>query len=292
MNRAVVRAATSAVAGWLLDSWASRRAGCEPRGAGGLRVVIGCDARHRSAEFADEAAQVLAAAGISVSLLPRPCPTPLAAFAVRHLSAQAGIMITASHNPRTDNGYKLYLSDGAQVIPPADGEIEDRIGGTRPAARLSPPPAWTTRASPGTVEEVAEAYLDAITADVDPRQTEQFKVVYTPMHGVAGNLLLRAVGRAGFRRPHVVTMQGQPDPDFPTAAFPNPEDPVTLTLALADAMALDADLMLANDPDGDRLAVAVPSPIPAARSGTSPAPHPRRWPVASPQWRPGRCPPR
>ena len=259
MNRAVVRAATSAVAGWLLDSVSQP---AEPRASGagsGSRVVVGCDARHRSAEFADEVALVLAGAGISVCLLPRPCPTPLAAFAVRHLSAQAGIMITASHNPRTDNGYKLYLSDGAQVIPPVDGEIEGRIAALGPllavpASRLDDP--LITRHG----EEVAEAYLDAITAASPVSGLPgQLRVVYTPIHGVAGPLLLRAVGRAGFPKPHVVTMQAQPDPDFPTAAFPNPEESTALTLALADAKVLDADLMLANDPDGDRLAVAVPS---------------------------------
>jgi phosphomannomutase len=264
MNRAVVRAATSAVAGWLIDS-GSREA----------RVVVGCDARHRSAEFADEAARVLAGAGLRVSLLPRPCPTPLVAFAVRHLSAQAGLMITASHNPRTDNGYKLYVSDGAQVIPPADREIEERIAAPGallaiPVSRLDDP--LITRHG----DEVAEAYLDAVTRDAanDSRRVpgpagmpgaagtaaRHLRVVYTPMHGVAGPLLLRAVDRAGFPKPHVVTIQAQPDPDFPTAAFPNPEEPAALTLALADAKALDADLMLANDPDGDRLAVAAPEP--------------------------------
>src|SRR5258708_9270464 len=137
MNRAVVRGATSAVAGWLRAS--------EPAGEG---VVIGCDARHRSDEFADEAARVLAGAGIRVHLLPRPCPTPLVAFAVRHLGTAAGIMITASHNPRTDNGYKLYLADGAQVIPPVDSEIEGRIAALGPlreiaTARLDSPPTTT-----------------------------------------------------------------------------------------------------------------------------------------------------
>ncbi len=277
MNRAVVRAATSAVAGWLLET----------ASPSGLRVVVGCDARHRSAEFADETARVLAGAGISVSLLPRPCPTPLAAFAVRHLSAQAGIMITASHNPRTDNGYKLYLSDGAQVIPPVDGEIEDRMAALGPllaipASGLDDP--LITRHG----EEVAQAYLDAITAgstaqpDEAAGRPEHLRVVYTPMHGVAGQLLLQAVQRAGFPKPHVVTVQAQPDPDFPTAAFPNPEEPAALTLGLADAKALDADLMLANDPDGDRLAVAAPEPDTRRRQRTIPGtavPEDGRWRV-------------
>ena len=277
MNRAVVRAATSAVAGWLSES----------AGQPGPRVVVGCDARHRSAEFADESARVLAAAGIHVSLLPRPCPTPLVAFAVRHLSAQAGIMITASHNPRTDNGYKLYLGDGAQVIPPVDGEIESRIAALGPLLAIPTSdlddPLITQHG-----EEVAESYLEAITsppagyARRPARRPEHLRVVYTPMHGVAGPLLLQAVGRAGFPKPHVVTMQAQPDPDFPTAAFPNPEEPAALTLALADAKVLDADLMIANDPDGDRLAVAAPEPDSRRRQRIIPGtvvPEDGRWRV-------------
>jgi phosphomannomutase len=248
MNRAVVRGATSAVADWLLAS--------APPGDG---VVIGCDARHRSDEFADEAARVLAGAGIRAHLLPRPCPTPLVAFAVRQLGAAAGIMITASHNPRTDNGYKLYLADGAQVIPPADSEIEGRIAALGPLREIR----TATLGGPLIIrhgDEVAAAYLAAITPAPVAGAATAPRVVYTPMHGVAGPLLLRALQRAGFARPHVVTVQGQADPDFPTAAFPNPEEPAALTLALADARALDADLVLANDPDGDRLAVAVPEP--------------------------------
>jgi phosphomannomutase len=277
MNRAVVRAATVAVADWV-NSLA------EPAGSGG--VVVGCDARHRSAEFADEVARVLAGAGIAVHVLPLPCPTPLLAFAVRHLAMAAGIMITASHNPAADNGYKLYLSDGAQVIPPVDREVETRIGMLGPLSAI--PVADTS--SPLITrhdDEVAEAYLDAIVAEVgclssgetarpgspwptggsrppgppwgkDP--AESLDVVYTPMHGVAGALMLRAITRAGFTAPHVVTAQAEPDPDFPTVAFPNPEEPGALDLALADARRLGAELVLANDPDGDRLAVAVPGP--------------------------------
>ena len=274
MNRAVVRAATSAVAGWLRDCAAS--AGTEA----GISVVVGCDARHRSDEFADEAARVLAAAGLGVHLLPRPCPTPLVAFAVRQLRAAAGIMITASHNPRTDNGYKLYLSDGAQVIPPVDREIETRIAALGPllkieTARLDSP--LITRHG----DEVAQAYLEAITRDdAGPRPVppEPLRVVYTPMHGVAGDLLRRALRQAGFPKPHVVTIQAQPDPDFPTAAFPNPEEPTALTLALADGKALDADLVLASDPDGDRLAVAVPEPETRRKPRTAPGmPEDGRW---------------
>jgi phosphomannomutase len=290
MNRAVVRAATAAVAGWLHGP---RGAGgtvppSGPRGAGGMvppsgngghgvGVVVGCDARHRSAEFAEEAARVLAGAGIAVHVLPLPCPTPLLAFAVRQLSTAAGIMVTASHNPAADNGYKLYLSDGAQVIPPADREIETRIGALGPlslipvADRLSP---LITRHG----AEIASAYLDAIVHGTAEGGTAQsgaaggtvagvstaggaaLSVVYTPMHGVAGRLMLAAIDQAGFPAPYVVAAQAEPDPDFPTVAFPNPEEPGALDLALADARLVGADLVLANDPDGDRLAVALPDP--------------------------------
>jgi phosphomannomutase len=261
MNRAVVRAATAAVAGWLRDG--GERDGGERDGARTgepLAVVVGCDARHRSDEFADEAARVLAGAGIRVHLLPRPGPTPLLAFAVRHLAVQAGIMITASHNPAADNGYKLYLSDGAQVIPPADAEIEHRITllgrlAAIPTATLDSP--LITRHG----DEVAEAYLDAIVplgAGGGRASAPALRVVYTPMHGVAGDLMLRAIQRAGFPAPYVVAAQAKPDPDFPTVSFPNPEEPGALDLALADARSAGADLVLASDPDGDRLAIAVP----------------------------------
>jgi phosphomannomutase len=250
MNRAVVRAATAAVAGWLLGS-----------GGSGVRVVVGCDARHRSAEFAEEAARVLAGAGLTVHMLPQPGPTPLLAFAVRHLGASAGVMITASHNPAADNGYKLYLSDGAQVIPPVDAEIEARMAGLGPLSQIpvaedgSPLITWHG-------DEIARAYLDAVVAVAAGPGSgwPKLNVVYTPMHGVAGDLMLRAMAQAGFAAPHVVAAQARPDPDFPTVAFPNPEEPGALDLALADAVRLGADLVLASDPDGDRLAVATRRP--------------------------------
>ena len=257
MNRAVVRAATAAVASWLLGPGSAAQGG----------VVVGGDARHRSAEFAGEVAGVLAGAGIAVHVLPLPCPTPLLAFAVRHLGAAAGVMVTASHNPAADNGYKLYLSDGAQVIPPADAEIEQLIAGLGPLSRVPVAGAGSpliTRHG----DEVARAYLDAVVAAAagpsapgpGRRVRTGLNVVYTPMHGVAGQLMLRALRQAGFAAPHVVAAQAEPDPDFPTVAFPNPEEPGALDLALADARRLGADLVVASDPDGDRMAVAVPDP--------------------------------
>ena len=264
MNRAVVRATTAAVAGWLAGPGSAGKGG----GAkGGHRdgVVVGGDARHRSAEFAEEVAGVLAGAGITVHMLPRPCPTPLLAFAVRHLGTAAGVMITASHNPAADNGYKLYLSDGAQVIPPADAEIEKRIAGLGPLAQI-PVAAAGSPLITRHGDEIAQAYLTAIVAaaagspDPSAGPGPRLSVVYTPMHGVAGQLMLRALRLAGFAAPHLVAAQAEPDPDFPTVAFPNPEEPGALDLALADARRLGADLVIASDPDGDRLAVAVPDP--------------------------------
>ena len=268
MNRAVVRAATAAVAGWLLDpgpdgAHAGESAVAGDGGSAGTGVVVGCDARHRSAEFAAEAAGVLAGAGIAVHVLPLPGPTPLLAFAVRHLGTSAGVMITASHNPAADNGYKLYLSDGGQVIPPADAQIEARIAALGPLAQV-PVAAADSPLITRHGDEVARAYLDAVVAtSAGPgsgSDRAKLTVVYTAMHGVAGDLMLRAIDQAGFAPPHVVAAQAQPDPDFPTVAFPNPEEPGALDLALADARRFGADLLIASDPDGDRLAVAVPRP--------------------------------
>jgi phosphomannomutase len=281
MNRAVVRAATAALASRLLQgaSASSHHAAVYPGGVypgaghsavaeagprqlGALEagVVIGCDARHRSDEFADEAARVLAGAGIRVMLLPFRQPTPLLAFAIRHLGAAAGIMITASHNPRGDNGYKLYLGDGAQIVPPADIEIEAAIRALGPLADVpvaDPDSPLITQLS----DEVARAYLDALCGiSPGPPGAAWLRFVYTPLHGVAGGLALRAFEQAGYSDPDVVEAQAAPDPDFPTVTFPNPEEPGALDLALALARRSGADLVIANDPDGDRLAVAIPDP--------------------------------
>jgi phosphomannomutase len=250
-------------------------------------------ARHRSAEFADVVAGVLAGAGIAVHMLPRPCPTPLLAFAVRYLGTAAGVMITASHNPAADNGYKLYLGDGGQVIPPADAEIEKRIADLGPLARIPVAPAGSPLVTRHG-DEIAQAYLAAVAGEAGPAMAGRARpgageagagagagagaagaeaglnVVYTAMHGVAGQLMLRAMRLAGFGAPHVVAAQAEPDPDFPTVAFPNPEEPGALDLALADARRLGADLVIASDPDGDRLAVAVPELGGTGPGGTGP----------------------
>jgi phosphomannomutase len=251
MNSATVTATTAALAGWLLNRDPS---------AAQAGVVIGHDARHRSDEFALQAARVLAGAGLRVHMLTGRMPTPFLAFAVRKLSAAAGVMITASHNPRSDNGYKLYLSDGAQIVPPADAEIETAIGELGPLSEVALAAADSPLISrPG--DELAQGYLDAICAIAPPPASAAWlRFVYTPLHGVAGQLALRAFEQAGFPAPDIVEAQMRPDPDFPTLTFPNPEEPGTLDLALAQARRSGAELVIANDPDGDRLAVAVAEP--------------------------------
>jgi phosphomannomutase len=256
MNRAVVRQTTAALARWLdVHRPGARRTG----------VVVSCDARRRSSEFADEATAVLAGHGIPVHRLPDRRPTPLLAFAVCHLGAAAGVMITASHNPPADNGYKLYLGDGAQIVPPVDAEIEaliERVGPLSdvPLAGLSDPLVVHHG------DAVSEAYVRSVvaTAPAALLPEEPLSVVYTPMHGVAGELFVGALDLAGYPPPSVVAAQAAPDPDFPTVTFPNPEEPGALDLAYADAQRLGADLVLANDPDGDRLAVAVPDGVAAS----------------------------
>jgi phosphomannomutase len=241
MNVAVVRRATAGLAAWL--------AGRGERGP----VVVGRDARHGSEAFAAAAAEVLAGAGFPVLALPGPLPTPLLAFAVRELGGVAGVQITASHNPPADNGYKVYLADGAQIAPPADTEIEAAIAAS-PAAVAVPTGA------PGSVStvDVTEAYLERVGRL--PRGTaRQLRVALTPLHGVGGATAVHALHRAGFTDVHVVAAQAAPDPDFPTAAFPNPEEPGALDAVLALAAEVDADLAIALDPDADRCALAVPA---------------------------------
>ncbi|HET6259309.1 MAG TPA: phospho-sugar mutase [Pseudonocardia sp.] len=238
MNVAVVRRATAGLAAWLA------------RGGERGSVVIGRDARHGSEAFATAAAEVLAAAGFRVLALPAPLPTPLLAFAVRELGAVAGVQITASHNPPADNGYKVYLADGAQLAPPSDAEIEAAINAT-PAAVSIP-----TSGEFSTVD-VAEAYLDR--AGQLPRgPARQLRVALTPLHGVGGATAVHALHRAGFTDVHVVAAQAMPDPDFPTVSFPNPEEPGATDALLALATEVGADLAIALDPDADRCALAVP----------------------------------
>jgi phosphomannomutase len=245
MNVAVVRAASAGLAHWI------RAAGTEARG-----VVVGFDHRHLSDVFARDTAGVLAAAGIPVRLASRPWPTPVTAYAVRHFGAAAGVMVTASHNPAPDNGYKVYDGSGSQIIPPVDAEISAAIAATGPAAEIAYAPD-SDRIEP-IGDDALDAYLDTAATVVPPGGRRDLRVVYTPVHGVGLDVFAALWERAGFPPPIVVDAQAKPDPDFPTAPFPNPEEPGVLDLALDLARRHRADLVLANDPDADRLAAAVP----------------------------------
>jgi phosphomannomutase len=196
-------------------------------------------------------------------VLPRPLPTPLLAFAIRELGCVAGVMVTASHNPPQDNGYKVYLGAaaggpagaGAQLVPPADAEIEAAIRSAGPAASV---PLGDNGTVLGT--EIIKSYVDGAAAVVDPAQPRELVVAYTPLHGVGRQLLVDAMAAAGFDPPVVVAAQAEPDPAFPTVAFPNPEEPGAMDRVIALARTHGADIAIANDPDADRCAVAVPDP--------------------------------
>ncbi|MEV6025603.1 phospho-sugar mutase [Streptomyces sp. NPDC052036] len=242
MNRSVVIRAAAGLAAYL-----------KSKGQGDGLVVIGYDARHKSADFARDTAAVMTGAGLRAAVLPRPLPTPVLAFAIRHLGAVAGVEVTASHNPPRDNGYKVYLGDGSQIVPPADAGIAAEIDAiTTLTAVPRPDSGWEVLG-----DSVLDAYLartDAVLSAGSPRTA---RTVYTAMHGVGKDVLLATFARAGFPAPVLVAEQAEPDPDFPTVAFPNPEEPGAMDLAFAQARETDPDLVIANDPDADRCAVAV-----------------------------------
>jgi len=244
MNRAIVIRAAAGLTAYLRES------SPEPL------VVIGFDARHQSDIFARDTAAVVVAAGGRAMLLPRPLPTPVLAFAIRHLGADAGVMVTASHNPALDNGYKVYLGDGSQIVPPSDAGIAARIALVDRVADVPRAECgWTT-----LNEDVLEAYLDAAAAVVAPDGPRELTVVHTSLHGVGNDVVVAAFARAGFGAPVVVPSQAEPDPEFPTVSFPNPEEPGAIDAALTLAAMVHPDIVLANDPDADRCAVAVPDP--------------------------------
>ncbi|MER6349119.1 phospho-sugar mutase [Streptomyces sp. NPDC001595] len=243
MNRSVVIRAAAGLAAYL-----------NKNGRTGGLVVIGHDARHKSEDFARDTAAVMTGAGLRAALLPRPLPTPVLAFAIRHLGAVAGVEVTASHNPPRDNGYKVYLGDGSQIVPPADADIAAEIAAIPSLTTVSrPTEGWET-----LDDSVLDAYLARTDAVLDPASPRTARTVYTAMHGVGKDTLLAAFARAGFPAPVLVAEQAEPDPDFPTVAFPNPEEPGAMDLAFAKARETDPDLVIANDPDADRCAVAVP----------------------------------
>ncbi|GAC56334.1 putative phosphoglucomutase [Gordonia hirsuta DSM 44140 = NBRC 16056] len=253
MNIAVVIRATAGLARYLLDTVGPS-----------ATVVVGCDGRRGSSEFMAAALQVLSGAGLTAVALPERLPTPVTAYAVRALDCEAGIMITASHNPPADNGFKVYLggaaSDpagrGVQIVAPADSEIAARIAACPPAdavprstATITPAPAW-----------LPAGYIARMAGHRDSAAESPVTVVLTAMHGVGGATALAVLAAAGITRVHPVPEQFDPDPRFPTVAFPNPEEPGALDRALALARRTQADVVIALDPDADRCSVAVPGP--------------------------------
>lgn len=244
MNRVLVLQAAAGLAAYLGER-------------GGGAVVIGYDARHNSDVFAHDTAAVMTGAGIAAMVLPEPLPTPVLAFAIRELGAAAGVMVTASHNPPQDNGYKVYLGDGSQIVPPADIEISahiDRIAQTLSISDIPLGEEWVT-----LDDAILDAYVRATAQLITTPPATHARVVYSAMHGVGGRVMNKVCAKAGFPVPAPVDLQFDPDPDFPTVAFPNPEEPGAIDLSLIAARENDADIVIANDPDADRCAVAIPS---------------------------------
>jgi phosphomannomutase len=258
MNQLLVRKVTAGLAAYLLATVpdAARRG-----------VVVGRDARRGSKIFAEDTARVLAGAGLRVFLADREWPTPTTAWAVTHLGAAAGVMVTASHNPPEYNGYKVYWGDGGQIIPPHDGAIAaaiDRVGIAGISDALAMPALGEAEAQQRLRwigQETLDAYLDAVEAlraSVATPTSRQLVIAYTPLHGVGAASVEAAMRRAGFAQLHSEPSQREPDGEFPTVAFPNPEEKGAMDRVIALAKDVKADLVLANDPDADRLCVAVP----------------------------------
>ncbi|HEX2247954.1 MAG TPA: phospho-sugar mutase, partial [Arthrobacter sp.] len=262
MNRVVVRHAAAGFARFLVAKVGT---------TGRPRAVVGYDARRNSDIFAQETAAIFTESGIETFLLPSALPTPVLAYAVRALDCDGGVMVTASHNPPQDNGYKVYLGGraveasgrGAQIVAPADEQIAAEIAAFDGLEGIAlAEGGWTVLPASGQPDSIEDAYVDAITSLADPRHfpSRRLKIVLTPLHGVGGKTALNVLQRAGFEDVTLVEAQAEPDPLFPTVAFPNPEEPGALDLALELADRTDADIVLANDPDADRAAVAVKWP--------------------------------
>jgi phosphomannomutase len=248
MNRAVVGRTAAGISAYMKER-------------GMNRVVIGRDARYGSEDFAKESAEIFAGAGFEVFLLPRPLPTPVLAFATNQLKCDVGVMVTASHNPPQDNGYKVYIgptADGinyaaSQIINPTDELIAKEIAAVKSLAIYPRGNSWTT-----VGEELISEYI-RLTALIAPKPGD-LKIVYTAMHGVGTETVQRVFNHAGFATLILVDEQCAPDPDFPTVAFPNPEEPGAIDLAIKKARDFGADLVIANDPDADRCAAAINDP--------------------------------
>ena len=247
MNRCVVIRAAAGLTAYLKKE---AGAGLTPL------VVIGFDARYNSDIFARDTAAVVVAAGGRALVLPEPLPTPVLAFAVRHLGADAGVMVTASHNPPQDNGYKVYLGDGSQIVPPADAQIAAHIAAVASVADVPlAREGWET-----LDRTIVDDYLSSVVRVVDPASPRDLFVVHTSLHGVGHTTVNAAFTLAGFPEPRAVDEQANPDPDFPTVPFPNPEEHGAIDLALDRARLAGCDLVIANDPDADRCAAAVVDP--------------------------------
>jgi phosphomannomutase len=249
MNRVLVSQAAAGLAAYLL---------AEAAPDGPPSVVIGYDGRKNSQVFATDTAAVMAGAGVRAILLPRLLPTPVLAFAVRHLDTSAGVMVTASHNPPNDNGYKVYLGGvnrGSQIVPPDDAAIAAEI---LRVARETFVPELPRAAWEIAPESVVEAYVQATARVAGEGHRVQINAVYTAMHGVGWDTTRRVLEAAGFDLPTVVDAQVAPDPTFPTVAFPNPEEPGAMDLCYETARTVNAELLIANDPDADRLAIGIP----------------------------------
>jgi phosphomannomutase len=247
MNRLVVRQAAAGLAQYLLDT--------DPR-ARERGVVIGFDARRKSDVFAADTARVMASMGVPARLFDQQVPTPVLAWSITELDAAAGVVVTASHNPPADNGYKVYLGEGAQIVPPHDAEISARIAGFDPAAVPLAAPDDPLITSVG--DDLVDAYVAAAPSVRQRPDVAGVPVAYTAMHGVGGAIVLRAFEAAGLPAPAVVEAQFDPDGTFPTVSFPNPEEPGAMDLLLDTAVAVGAHVAIANDPDADRLGVAIP----------------------------------
>ena len=257
MNRLVVRQSAAGIARHLL---------AEVGGAAERGVVVTHDARHRSDAFADDCADVLARHGLRVTTAGAPQPTPVGVFAIRHLGAAAGIVVTASHNPPADNGLKLYMGDGAQIVPPVDDRVAAAIAAAVADGVLVP-----EGVEPGPIAPMDDSVIDAYAARTlaqVPHPAASLRLATTAMHGVGGALLARLLADAGHGDVHPVATQERPDPDFPTLAFPNPEEPGATDLLAARMADVGADLGLALDPDADRVAVLVPIGVDRARQLT------------------------
>lgn len=252
MNRAVVRRAA-----YGLTQWLKKKVGDD------ALVVIGYDARYNSADFATDTAAIVTAAGLRAKLMPRALPTPTLAFAVRQFGADAGVMVTASHNPAQDNGYKVYVGgraidedgNGVQIVPPVDKEIAAEIAAA--------PFADEVKLAESGWEIIGDDFIDHYIAEtvktISPDTSRDLKIVYTAMHGVGAQIMRRVMADAGFTNFVEVEAQNTPDPDFPTVAFPNPEEAGALDIAIALAKEVDADLVIASDPDADRASAAIPT---------------------------------